>query len=102
VLEREESVCLDAHREDPGAGRGRRIDLVEMKYYKNEFAINREYADRLAEKKRAFIKHARTKKTVHIIIIAKEGLKSNSYSHNVQVSLDIEDLWDRRRRRPLP
>jgi hypothetical protein len=74
------------------------IDLFEMKYYKSEFVIDKEYANKLAEKKRAFVRHTRTKKTVHIIMVAKEGLKPNSYSHNVQAALDLEDLWDRRRR----
>jgi hypothetical protein len=73
------------------------IDLFEMKYHRSEFMIDKEYAARLAERKRAFIRHAHTKKTVHTIMVTKEGLKTNSYSHNIQASLNLEDLWDRRR-----
>jgi hypothetical protein len=72
------------------------IDLCELKFTEDEFVINKAYAEKLEERKRALLRRMGTKKSAHLIMLASAGLKKNAYSHLVQSTLTLDDLWGRR------
>ena len=72
------------------------IDLCEMKYTKQPFAIDKAYRQRLQDRRDAFVERTRTDKSVRLVMISSKGIKPNSHSHIIQRSLVLEDLWERK------
>lgn len=71
----------------------RLINLCEMKHSISEFEIDKEYEKNILNKKSAFIKETKTKKTIYISLFTVNGLKKNSHSNVVQNSFDVESLF---------
>lgn len=59
------------------------INLFEVKFYKKEFVLTKEYAAKLQERKEQFKKLTKTKKQVFLTLITTYGLKQNAYSKGV-------------------
>ncbi len=55
------------------------INLCEMKYYNEEFVIDKEYAQKLRKKKECFEKITETKKTAFTTLVTTYGAKHNEY-----------------------
>lgn len=55
------------------------IHLCELKYYSDEFVIDKEYASRLKKKKEIFERITQTKKSTFTTIITCLGVKHNDY-----------------------
>jgi hypothetical protein len=70
------------------------INICEMKYYNNEYAIDKSYAGELQRKLEVFREKTKTKKTLFLTMITTYGLKENSYSNSlVQKNLRMNILF---------
>lgn len=86
-----------------GEDRGAEIDLVidradscmnlcEMKFTKNTFAIDREYAVDLDNKREVFRRQTKTRKTLFTTLITTYGSKETNYLNNVTY-IELADLF---------
>ncbi len=70
------------------------INICEMKFSIEPFAITKDYADKLQNKISVFRSETGTKKTLFLTLITANGLLSNEYSRRlVTVSLDLDALF---------
>ena len=69
------------------------INVCEIKYSEDPFAIDKRYAADIANKLAAFKGVTRTKKAVHLTMITSAGLVHNAYWNRVQSELVIDDLF---------
>jgi hypothetical protein len=69
------------------------INLCEMKFSINTFAIDKKYAVELRNKISVFKQETGTRKSVLLTMITTYGLKANSYSSLVQNSLTMDALF---------
>ncbi|NLA24543.1 MAG: ATP-binding protein, partial [Bacteroidales bacterium] len=69
------------------------INLCEMKFSNKEFIIDKNYDKILQHKKWAFLEETKTKKAIHITLISTYGIKQNEYWHNIQNTLNLQDLF---------
>jgi AAA+ ATPase superfamily predicted ATPase len=90
----------------PKRGKGAQIDLLfdrkdfvinlcEMKYSENEFAIDKAYAGELENKKEVFKQQTKTKKSLFITFVTTFGLKDNEYAKRlIQNSIIADALFE--------
>lgn len=72
----------------------RNINICEMKFYIDEYSIDKSYATELSQKLEVFQEKTKTKKTLFLTIIATYGIKDNGYSDKlVQKSLTMDTLF---------
>jgi len=69
------------------------INICEMKYAANVFAIDKSYADILDRKVATFTGITRTRKAVHLTFVTSNGLLRNGYSNRVQSEVTLDDLF---------
>ncbi|MBP5364868.1 MAG: AAA family ATPase [Bacteroidales bacterium] len=69
------------------------IDLCEMKFYGDEFAVTKEYDANLRHKLQTFIDHSKNKKSVNMVLITTFGLKQNMYFSRFQQTITLDDLF---------
>lgn len=70
------------------------INLCEMKFSLQEYAIDKDYENNLLNKIEVFKNDTKTKKAIHLTFITLNGLKKNSYSGIVRKSLTSEIFFD--------
>ncbi|SCA63409.1 hypothetical protein SCG7109_AO_00050 [Chlamydiales bacterium SCGC AG-110-M15] len=70
------------------------INLCELKFYSEEFTIDKDYARKLEERKELFAKVTKTRKALYTTLISTYGTKANNgYDRAVQSQLTIDDLF---------
>ena len=69
------------------------IDLCEMKFTEGLFAITKDYAEWLRERKDIFRESTKTRKTLHTVLVTTWGLQQNSYAGTVQKAVTMDDLF---------
>ena len=70
------------------------INLIEVKFYKQEFSLSKEYAERLRKKMSAFQETTKTKKLLLWTLISTFGLKHNMHSLGlIEQNLSLDDLF---------
>jgi len=69
------------------------INLCEMKYCAEAFAIDKAYEDVLARKLATFAGVTKTRKAVHLTLVTANGLVRNVHAGRVQSELTLEDLF---------
>jgi len=69
------------------------INLCEMKYSLNEFAINKAYDQVLRDKLSAFREETKTRKALHLTFVTTYGVKQNMYSSLVSSQVVLDDLY---------
>jgi hypothetical protein len=69
------------------------INLCEMKYSNQQFAIDKAYEMSLRNKRGAFETETRTKKGVHLTLVSTYGLLRNSHSGVIQSQVTMDDLF---------
>lgn len=71
---------------------GNTYDIVECKYYNDEFTINQEYAQNLKNKRAKLIEHGIKNKKfdLKIIMLTTYGTKVNQYYNQVPIAKDIK------------
>ena len=69
------------------------INLCEIKFYNGKFTINKEYHDKLIQKREQFLKASRTKKQVFWTFITTAGITENKYANSiVDAEVILNDL----------
>jgi AAA+ ATPase superfamily predicted ATPase len=75
---------------------GNTYDIVECKYYNDEFTIDKSYAKNLQNKKEKFIKYGikNKKYDLKVVMLTTYGTKINQYYNQIPIAKDIklEDL----------
>ncbi len=69
------------------------INLCEMKYTNDEYALDQEEHDKIIKRMTLFQKESETKKAIHITLISGNGYKRNKYSGIVQNVIQGDDLF---------
>lgn len=71
------------------------INICEMKFYDDEFPINKSYATELQRKMDVFKRITGTKKALYLTMVTTYGLKNNSYADQlVKTSLTMDVLFE--------
>ncbi len=73
--------------------RDRVINLCEMKFSLSEYAIDKDYDEKLRKRIETFRKNTKTKKAVQIVFVTTYGVESNQYSGIVQKQVTLDDLF---------
>lgn len=95
-------VC--AWRSRGGEGDGAQIDLLidrddrvinlcEMKFCDGPFAVDREYDERLRERRATFLRKTGTRKAVHLTLVTTVGLAETKYRGVFQSVVTLADLF---------
>lgn len=69
------------------------INICEMKFCEDDFAINASYDKTLRNKLSTFIEETKIRSSLHLTIVTTYGLKFNEYSGRVQSVITMEDLF---------
>ena len=69
------------------------INLVEIKFSREKYKINKSYADVLNKKLIAFQTATQTKKSLWTTMITTFGIEDNMYRDQIQISLTLDDLF---------
>ncbi len=70
------------------------INLFEIKFYNEDFVINKANADNLMQKRRVFKTVTKTNKQLFFVLITTFGLKTNGHSMNlIAQTLTLNDLF---------
>jgi hypothetical protein len=69
------------------------INLCEMKYSKDEYALSKNDDANLRNKRKVFTWETGTKKAVHLTMITSFGLSKNQYSSLIQSEVTSDDLF---------
>lgn len=92
------------HKNAETNGRGAQIDLLidrrdriinvcEMKFSINEFAIDKDYDEKLRNKIETFRAETGTRKALQLTMVTTYGVKRNMYSNKVQSEVTLDDLF---------
>ena len=71
------------------------IDLCEMKFTKQPYEMTYEEDQKIQNRRSTFIAETGTNKSVHLILIAANGVKNNSYSDEFQSVVTIDALFEK-------
>lgn len=69
------------------------IDLCEMKWSETPFRMDKAEADAIVRRKAAFIAETGTRKAVHSVLVASQGLERGRHSGVVQAVIGLDDLF---------
>ena len=69
------------------------INLCEMKYSANVFAIDKTYDRVLGRKVATFAGVTGTRKAIHLTFVSANGLLQNQYSSRIQSEVTLDDLF---------
>jgi predicted AAA+ superfamily ATPase len=69
------------------------INLCEMKFCSDLYAITSAEAQAMQRKKAAFKRDSATRKAVHVTYVTTFGLKRNAYANDVQSEVTLADLF---------
>ena len=69
------------------------VNMCEMKYSKNEYVIDKDENDRIANRAEAFRRIVGGKKILHVTLVTANGLAHNIYWNNVQSEVTLDDLF---------
>ena len=98
------SVSSWSAKSDPVYGQGAQIDMLieradnvvnicEIKFSQDKYAISQEYSQSLAHKVARFLQTTKTRKTLHLTMITVNGLAHNEYWGMVQSEVVADDLF---------
>ena len=69
------------------------INLCEIKFSTDEFAVDKEYDQSMRRKISTFVNATKTKKTIQTTMITTYGLKRNMYSSVINSQVVLDDLF---------
>lgn len=69
------------------------VNLCEMKFCSEKFAIDAAYAEKLREKIGAFKRKTGTRDNCHLTFVTTYGLRRNPHSSMVQSEVTLDDLF---------
>ncbi len=69
------------------------INLCEIKFYSTVFSIQKDYYQKLLERRQRFIEYTNTRKQVFLTFITNHGIKKNAYANEiVEAEIVLDDL----------
>ena len=71
------------------------VNLCEMKYSKEAYAIDADEDRKIANRVAAFDRELGGNKTIHVTMVTAHGLIHNTYWNNVQTEVTLDDLFER-------
>ena len=72
------------------------VNLCEIKFYNDEYSLDKNYLQRLRNKENQFRASTKTKKGIYTVMITPWGIKSNQYSQAIVTnSLTMNCLFER-------
>jgi hypothetical protein len=69
------------------------INLCECKFSGDTYTITNEDAACLENKRNVFVQETKTRKAIHMTMIAANGLTHNAYCNNIQAVITLDDLF---------
>ena len=72
---------------------GRVTTICEIKYYNDEFIIDKECYENLINKKEVYLKTSGTKNSLQIVMITSYGLANSKYNNLINKSIKLKDLF---------
>lgn len=69
------------------------IDLCEMKYSSQEYAITESYAKELVQRRNVFAQVTKSRKALHTVIVTTVGLARNAFFGEIQNEVGLNDLF---------
>jgi len=69
------------------------VNLCEMKFSKEKFAITAKYEKELNNKIDAFVNETETKKSIHLTFVTTDGVQKNMHSGIVTNEIVLDDLF---------
>jgi AAA+ ATPase superfamily predicted ATPase len=69
------------------------INLCEIKYSKIQYAITKDYEEKLREKIEVFRQEIQPRKAIHLLMLTTFGVKKNEYYDIVQNEVTLDDLF---------
>ena len=98
-------LCSWRHAPDESCPKGAQIDLLidradnvinicEMKYSSGKYALTKKDCQDIDNKLDAFKAVSETAKSVHLTIVAANGLADNAYARKAQNVLVVDDLFN--------
>lgn len=69
------------------------VDMCEVKFYSDEFAVNKEYHFTLVRRKNLLLEKVSKKMAVHSILITTYGLKHNEYYNDFIQTITLDELF---------
>ena len=69
------------------------IDLCEMKWSEVPYTIDKTESEALVRRRAAFVSETGTRKAVHTVLVAAQGLDRNRHSGVVQAVVTLDDLF---------
>ncbi|MCR4873787.1 MAG: ATP-binding protein, partial [Bacteroidales bacterium] len=73
--------------------RDRTINIGEIKFSVDEFAIDKDYEERLRKKLQVFREATHTRKALQLVMITTYGIRQNAHSGIVQTQVKMDDLF---------
>lgn len=103
ILSEESAWFVQADDENEGAQidmlidrKDKVINICEMKFYDNQFVIDKDYDLDLRRKISRFTEVTGTKKTIQLTFVTTYGVKQNMYSGRISNQVTLEDLFAKR------
>jgi hypothetical protein len=75
--------------------RDRTTNICEIKFSVSEFAIDKDYEDRLKKKIQVFREVTKTRKALQLVMITTYGVRQNAHSGIMQSQVQMDDLFER-------
>ena len=69
------------------------VNLCEMKYSSEPYEITLEESERLKNRKLAFIRETRTRKTCRTTLVTPFGVKPGKYRWTAEAEVSLDDLF---------
>ncbi len=69
------------------------VNMCEMKFYSDNFVVDREYEEILRNRQRALYEKLPKKNTIHNTLITTYGIKDNEYRWSFEKVITLEDLF---------
>ena len=69
------------------------VNICEMKFCADEYALTAEDAAAMRRKKAVFKRETATRKAIHVTYVTTFGLKRNAYANDVQSEVSLKDLF---------
>ncbi len=70
------------------------VDICEMKYSQDEYALTEQYSRELARKASTFSEVTKTRKAVHTIMVTTYGLSPNAHANDIQSQVTMDNLFE--------
>lgn len=67
--------------------------MCEMKWSSSEFVINKDYDQKLRERRETFLQETGTRKGARLVLVTPHGVRRNAYWNTIQAQVTAGDLF---------